>query len=143
MGFPHFCFYDFLQGTYIPTYVYLLTIFSHEKKKMYWAQLEMRCRYLYGQHGQQPFCSCCDECRYPAPTPHEMFPWDLMGNRYIFYFNIFYFLLCRYTKHVGTYKQAYLAIGKKSKLIFQLQKTYASLTSCHFRYPDAFSHLET
>ncbi|KAL0267874.1 UNVERIFIED_CONTAM: hypothetical protein PYX00_010023 [Menopon gallinae] len=55
-------------------------LLSHEKKKMYWAQLEMRCRYLYRQQRNSHYCSCCDECRYPPP-PHEIFPWELMGNR--------------------------------------------------------------
>lgn len=56
-------------------------LLSHEKKKMYWAQLEMRCRYLYRQQRNPHYCSCCDECRYPPP-PHELFPWELMGNRF-------------------------------------------------------------
>ncbi|KAK6620212.1 hypothetical protein RUM44_006613 [Polyplax serrata] len=50
----------------------------HEKKKMYWAQLEMRCRYLYRQQRNPHYYSCCDECRYP-PHP-QLFPWELMRN---------------------------------------------------------------
>ncbi|KAF4519119.1 hypothetical protein B566_EDAN010541 [Ephemera danica] len=61
-------------------------LLSHEKKKMYWEQLEMRCRYLYGR-GRAPqyaLCGCsCEECpRFPPPnaataaTPHaDIFPW--------------------------------------------------------------------
>nr|CAD7200036.1 unnamed protein product [Timema douglasi] len=52
-------------------------LLSHEKKKMYWEQLEMRCRYLYRQQRAPHPCSCCDECRYPEP-----FPWELMEDRY-------------------------------------------------------------
>ncbi|XP_063230547.1 uncharacterized protein LOC134535403 [Bacillus rossius redtenbacheri] len=50
-------------------------LLSHEKKKMYWEQLEMRCRYLYRQQRGPHHCSCCDECRYPEP-----FPWELMED---------------------------------------------------------------
>nr|CAD7260395.1 unnamed protein product [Timema shepardi] len=50
-------------------------LLSHEKKKMYWEQLEMRCRYLYRQQRAPHPCSCCDECRYPEP-----FPWELMED---------------------------------------------------------------
>lgn len=66
---------------------------SHEKKKMYWEQLELRCRSFYQQHCTNSssthgsirgppvlpatYCSCCDECRYPPLTsgPH-VYPWD-------------------------------------------------------------------
>ncbi|KAJ9575688.1 hypothetical protein L9F63_007447, partial [Diploptera punctata] len=51
----------------------------HEKKKMYWEQLEMRCRYLYRQQRNPHHCTCCDECRYP---PHQLFPWEVMDDRY-------------------------------------------------------------
>lgn len=50
-------------------------LLSHEKKKMYWEQLELRCRSLYGQGGPgQPgggglvgprtagTCGCCNDC---------------------------------------------------------------------------------
>ncbi|KAB0804276.1 hypothetical protein PPYR_01246 [Photinus pyralis] len=67
-------------------------LLSHEKKKMYWEQLELRCRSLY-QHGGAPasthssvrgtpfpsttYCSCCEECRYPPlSTGSHMFSWD-------------------------------------------------------------------
>ncbi|PSN50478.1 hypothetical protein C0J52_10706 [Blattella germanica] len=51
----------------------------HEKKKMYWEQLEMRCRYLYRQQRNPHHCTCCDECRYPPP--HQLFPWEVMDDR--------------------------------------------------------------
>ncbi|KAF5275053.1 hypothetical protein FQA39_LY06990 [Lamprigera yunnana] len=64
-------------------------LLSHEKKKMYWEQLELRCRSLY-QHSGAPasthssvrgpsttYCSCCEECRYPPlPAGSQMYPWD-------------------------------------------------------------------
>lgn len=65
-------------------------LLSHEKKKMYWEQLELRCRSFYQQqrvpsgstHGsvREPplppatYCSCCEECQYP-PIAH-VYPWD-------------------------------------------------------------------
>ncbi|XP_065340792.1 uncharacterized protein LOC135940053 isoform X2 [Cloeon dipterum] len=76
-------------------------LLSHEKKKMYWEQLEMRCRYLYGrrpfsQH-QYTYCGCsCDDCPRAAAAaststiaPHtEVFQpwpawqWDAAEERY-------------------------------------------------------------
>ncbi|XP_059469999.1 uncharacterized protein LOC132193380 isoform X2 [Neocloeon triangulifer] len=76
-------------------------LLSHEKKKMYWEQLEMRCRYLYGrrpvsgQH-QYTYCGCsCDDCPRAAAVsnstiaPHtEVFQpwpawqWDAAEERY-------------------------------------------------------------
>ncbi|XP_065172782.1 uncharacterized protein, partial [Atheta coriaria] len=74
-------------------------LLSHERKKMYWEQLELRCRSFYQQHGAPPtsapssmrgppmpaptYCSCCDECRYPqiVPAPPQMYPWD-NGERF-------------------------------------------------------------
>lgn len=72
-------------------------LLSHERKKMYWEQLELRCRSLY-QHqtttngptpsslrGPPPisltqntgYCSCCEECRYtPIPANPQMYSWD-------------------------------------------------------------------
>ncbi|KAF5274127.1 hypothetical protein FQR65_LT04525 [Abscondita terminalis] len=64
-------------------------LLSHEKKKMYWEQLELRCRSLYQHSGAPPsthssmrgppttYCSCCEECRYPPLTAGtHMYPWD-------------------------------------------------------------------
>ncbi|XP_018327733.1 homeobox protein 2 isoform X2 [Agrilus planipennis] len=68
-------------------------LLSHEKKKMYWEQLELRCRSLYQQHTGTPasahnsirgppmppstYCSCCEECRYPpVPAGPQIYPWD-------------------------------------------------------------------
>ncbi|XP_044739237.1 transcription factor mef2A isoform X2 [Chrysoperla carnea] len=70
-------------------------LLSHERKKMYWEQLELRCRSLY-QHQTNSgvnsgsvrgppvslstgsgFCSCCEECRYtPIPANPHLYPWD-------------------------------------------------------------------
>ncbi|XP_015836932.1 uncharacterized protein LOC658369 isoform X2 [Tribolium castaneum] len=68
-------------------------LLSHEKKKMYWEQLELRCRSFYQQHASGPtsthgsvrgppitpstYCSCCEECRYPPlPIGPQVYPWD-------------------------------------------------------------------
>nr|CAH7760227.1 unnamed protein product [Callosobruchus chinensis] len=72
-------------------------LLSHEKKKMYWEQLELRCRSFYHQQQQQQqsgsssqhgsvrgppippaaYCSCCEECRYPpVPVGPQVYPWD-------------------------------------------------------------------
>ncbi|XP_072391707.1 uncharacterized protein [Diabrotica undecimpunctata] len=67
-------------------------LLSHEKKKMYWEQLELRCRSFYQQHSGPPsnhgsvrgppmppstYCSCCEECRYPSiTTGPQVYPWD-------------------------------------------------------------------
>ncbi|CAG9860764.1 unnamed protein product [Phyllotreta striolata] len=67
-------------------------LLSHEKKKMYWEQLEMRCRSFYQQHSgpssnqgsvrgppvpPSTYCSCCEECRYPpVPVAPQVYPWD-------------------------------------------------------------------
>ncbi|XP_030756895.1 uncharacterized protein LOC115882790 isoform X2 [Sitophilus oryzae] len=68
-------------------------LLSHEKKKMYWEQLELRCRSFYQQQSLPPssthgsirgipvpsttYCSCCEECRYPPSTaPPQVYPWE-------------------------------------------------------------------
>ncbi|CAH1117348.1 unnamed protein product [Phaedon cochleariae] len=68
-------------------------LLSHEKKKMYWEQLELRCRSFYQQQSGPPssnhgsvrgvslppstYCSCCEECRYPpVTTGPQVYPWD-------------------------------------------------------------------
>ncbi|KAK9695714.1 hypothetical protein QE152_g32384 [Popillia japonica] len=68
-------------------------LLSHERKKMYWEQLELRCRSFYQQQSGAPstthesmrgppippatYCSCCEECRYPAiPAGHHVYPWE-------------------------------------------------------------------
>ncbi|KAG5868087.1 hypothetical protein JTB14_008545 [Gonioctena quinquepunctata] len=67
-------------------------LLSHEKKKMYWEQLELRCRSFYQQQSGPPsnhgsvrgpsmppstYCSCCEECRYPpVPAGPQVYPWD-------------------------------------------------------------------
>lgn len=72
--------------------VMILHFFSHEKKKMYWEQLELRCRSFYQQQGapasthgsvrgppipSSTYCSCCEECRYPSiPVGPQIYPWD-------------------------------------------------------------------
>ncbi|XP_046610446.1 uncharacterized protein LOC124300406 [Neodiprion virginianus] len=56
-------------------------LLSHEKKKMYWEQLELRCRSLYGQGGSvgptSGTCGCCNDCGGASPwwaqTPGNLY----------------------------------------------------------------------
>ncbi|KAK2580397.1 hypothetical protein KPH14_006149 [Odynerus spinipes] len=56
-------------------------LLSHEKKKMYWEQLELRCRSLYGQGGAvgppTGSCGCCNDCGGAGPwwaqTPGNLY----------------------------------------------------------------------
>ncbi|XP_034938810.1 uncharacterized protein [Chelonus insularis] len=59
-------------------------LLSHEKKKMYWEQLELRCRSLYGHGGGAPMsgapagsCGCCNDCGgvnpWWAQTPGNLY----------------------------------------------------------------------
>ncbi|GAB1866947.1 hypothetical protein CAJAP_08026 [Camponotus japonicus] len=56
-------------------------LLSHEKKKMYWEQLELRCRSLYGQGGAvgppAGSCGCCNDCGGASPwwaqTPGNLY----------------------------------------------------------------------
>jgi len=67
-------------------------LLSHEKKKMYWEQLELRCRSLYGQGGAvgppAGSCGCCNDCGGASPwwaqTPGNLYtpnP-DMAPSRY-------------------------------------------------------------
>ncbi|XP_042205341.1 uncharacterized protein LOC121854693 isoform X2 [Homarus americanus] len=58
-------------------------LLSHEKKKMYWEQLEHRRRLLYRRAPAPNACSCCDE--YGFVPPSELYPWppwDTLDDRY-------------------------------------------------------------
>ncbi|XP_060808704.1 uncharacterized protein LOC106131084 [Amyelois transitella] len=74
-------------------------LLSHERKKMYWEQLELRCRSLYhrrsppGQSAPQPGrpvqsnCSCCAQCRPTQPSwdislQHRFWAPGRIGNLY-------------------------------------------------------------
>lgn len=69
-------------------------LLSHEKKKMYWEQLELRCRSLYGQGGTvgpppAGSCGCCNDCGGASPwwaqTPGNLYtpnP-DMAPSRYV------------------------------------------------------------
>lgn len=70
----------------------LYQLLSHEKKKMYWEQLELRCRSLYGQGGAvrtvAGSCGCCSDCGGTSPwwaqTPGNLYtpnP-DMAPSRY-------------------------------------------------------------
>ncbi|TMW47481.1 hypothetical protein DOY81_007432, partial [Sarcophaga bullata] len=67
-------------------------LLSHERKKMYWEQLELRCRSLYTRpqmpaqnmaavanpHG----CRCCEQCHAHRQVPIQAaaYPWDETGE---------------------------------------------------------------
>lgn len=79
----------------------LYQLLSHEKKKMYWEQLELRCRSLYGQGGAvrtvAGSCGCCSDCGGTSPwwaqTPGNLYtpnP-DMAPSRYSI-FQSHYFL---------------------------------------------------
>ncbi|KAL1132369.1 hypothetical protein AAG570_010324, partial [Ranatra chinensis] len=69
-------------------------LLSHERKKMYWEQLELRCRYLYGQPRNQPqvinppqrcsHCACSQQFRYQAEGTFDSRLWasGRIGNLY-------------------------------------------------------------
>ncbi|XP_017137455.1 uncharacterized protein LOC108152552 isoform X1 [Drosophila miranda] len=67
-------------------------LLSHERKKMYWEQLELRCRSLYasqapppslgalGAPGRMLNCRCCEQChahrQMTLPLQTTAYPWD-------------------------------------------------------------------
>lgn len=66
-------------------------LLSHERKKMYWEQLELRCRSLYtGQPGGPPppggpsiigtprsgSCRCCEQCHSHRNPMTTAYPWE-------------------------------------------------------------------
>lgn len=67
-------------------------LLSHERKKMYWEQLELRCRSLYSSHQEQPLpppnaastictplnapCRCCEQCHSHRNMLQQNYPWD-------------------------------------------------------------------
>ncbi|XP_067644143.1 uncharacterized protein [Eurosta solidaginis] len=69
-------------------------LLSHERKKMYWEQLELRCRSLYtSQQGPPPnmaalgggrgaVCRCCEQCHLHRQVPLQAtgYPWDDSGE---------------------------------------------------------------
>lgn len=66
----------------------LFCFLSHERKKMYWEQLELRCRSLYS--GAPPIpppgpvigtargapCRCCEQCHAHRAAMPSAYPWD-------------------------------------------------------------------
>lgn len=67
---------------------------SHEKKKMYWEQLEHRRRLLYRRAptaaAAANACSCCDD--YGFVPPSELYPWapwDTLDDRWDTWFHSF------------------------------------------------------
>ncbi|XP_041986271.1 uncharacterized protein LOC121738346 isoform X2 [Aricia agestis] len=72
-------------------------LLSHERKKMYWEQLELRCRSLYRAPSAQPVgtaprptqpnCSCCAQCHPAQPAwdfslQHRFWAPGRIGNLY-------------------------------------------------------------
>ncbi|XP_039747810.1 uncharacterized protein LOC120624987 isoform X3 [Pararge aegeria] len=71
-------------------------LLSHERKKMYWEQLELRCRSLYRPPSGQPAatgrpvqsnCSCCAQCHTAQPAwdfslQHRFWAPGRIGNLY-------------------------------------------------------------
>ncbi|XP_034107231.1 uncharacterized protein LOC117569966 isoform X2 [Drosophila albomicans] len=68
-------------------------LLSHERKKMYWEQLELRCRSLYASQAPPPHslgaltapgrmlnCRCCEQChahrQLTLPLQATAYPWD-------------------------------------------------------------------
>ncbi|KAH8275013.1 hypothetical protein KR018_010079 [Drosophila ironensis] len=63
-------------------------LLSHERKKMYWEQLELRCRSLYASQAPPPSlgpgrmlnCRCCEQChahrQLTLPLQAAGYPWD-------------------------------------------------------------------
>ncbi|EDV38773.1 uncharacterized protein Dana_GF24832, isoform A [Drosophila ananassae] len=63
-------------------------LLSHERKKMYWEQLELRCRSLYASQAPPPAlgpgrmlnCRCCEQChahrQLTLPLQATGYPWD-------------------------------------------------------------------
>ncbi|KAH8365576.1 hypothetical protein KR093_002040 [Drosophila rubida] len=68
-------------------------LLSHERKKMYWEQLELRCRSLYASQAPPPHslgaltapgrlmnCRCCEQChahrQLTLPLQASAYPWD-------------------------------------------------------------------
>lgn len=57
-------------------------LLSHEKKKMYWEQLEMRRRFFYRQPSHPLYCNCYDD--YGFAAPHDVYhwqPWEVNNDR--------------------------------------------------------------
>ncbi|XP_048482378.1 uncharacterized protein LOC105398624 [Plutella xylostella] len=62
-------------------------LLSHERKKMYWEQLELRCRSLYrGDTQGAPSCRCCRGCLPQSaasqPASHRFWAPGRIGNLY-------------------------------------------------------------
>lgn len=92
LRYAHLSSFLFSFALFLDLFIYLsIIVYSHERKKMYWEQLELRCRSLYQQQGSTistqgsgrgppvasaPYCSCCEECRYPPVPAGHVYPWD-------------------------------------------------------------------
>jgi hypothetical protein len=56
----------------------------HERKKMYWEQLELRSRALFRRHHPPPCCGCCQDCRFAPASNNPMLAWpawDVLDDR--------------------------------------------------------------
>ncbi|XP_046441992.1 uncharacterized protein LOC124192631 [Daphnia pulex] len=50
-------------------------LLGHERKKMYWEQLELRSRALFRRHHPPPCCGCCQDCRFAPASNNPMLAW--------------------------------------------------------------------
>lgn len=60
-------------------------LLGHERKKMYWEQLELRSRTLFRRHHPPPCCGCCQDCRFAPSSGNAMVPWppwDVLDDSY-------------------------------------------------------------
>lgn len=77
---------------------YLIFFFSHERKKMYWEQLELRCRSLYSTQPpptvstvapiigtpRTATCRCCEQCHaHRSALASATYPWETEGRFWI------------------------------------------------------------
>ncbi|CRK96373.1 CLUMA_CG009790, isoform A, partial [Clunio marinus] len=80
-----------VAGVFVAVFSCMLVyqLLSHERKKMYWEQLELRCRSLYSGAPPMPppgpaiigtprgaTCRCCEQCHAHRGAIPSSFPWD-------------------------------------------------------------------
>ena len=89
--FSHTNFINYVMHLFINVFFFFFVIvrvpykpFSHERKKMYWEQLELRSRTLLRRHHPPPCCGCCQDCRFAPNSNNAMLPWppwDVLDDR--------------------------------------------------------------
>ncbi|KAG5676386.1 hypothetical protein PVAND_006226 [Polypedilum vanderplanki] len=84
-----------VAGVFVAVFSCMLVyqLLSHERKKMYWEQLELRCRSLYsgppmpgpaiiGTGVQRAPCRCCEQCHAHRAAMSTAYSWDSDSNRF-------------------------------------------------------------